>query len=332
LHAVDSLEFDNVDGSGDVSRSNSKSEADSLSDNSGAQADTAVITHERRSQVASELECSQQLSARLESRASAGIEGTVAHIDSDPALPTSGPSTDDTARGGSSEKNEDRNDEETELIEGFFEQEEDDEDYRENIDHPFPNSHVLTDSDAQKASRWKLDYIWHLLKMQQKRYPLLMPTYDEAMSAEQRGGQMTWRDVVETYANESEIGPGKLDPDVRPVALLAGGRLTVRLRRYKAAHHAPNGIVRVFGGAGIKDYDARDAYVEGRMRHWRDATRLRQRAGQAGDLGFVEARRDAFLPSNEDAARAHYGAEYDAAEERKRAAAVAAQIRAEGAP
>jgi hypothetical protein len=164
LNAVDSLEFYNVDGSGDVSRSRGKSEADSHSDNSGAQADAAVITHEKRSQVARELECSQQLSARLETLASANIEGTVAHIDSDPALPTSGPSTDDTARGDSSKKNGDRNDEETDLIQGFLEQEEDDEDDRESIDHPFPNPNVLTDNDAQKASRWKLYYMWHLLK------------------------------------------------------------------------------------------------------------------------------------------------------------------------
>jgi hypothetical protein len=90
-----------------------------------------------------------RLGWRLESRASADIEGTVAHIDSDPALLTSGPSTDDTARGDSSEKNEDRNDEETDLIEGFFEQEEDDEDDRENIDQPVPNPYVLTDSKVQ---------------------------------------------------------------------------------------------------------------------------------------------------------------------------------------
>jgi hypothetical protein len=65
------------------------------------------------------------------------------------------------------------------------------------------------------------------------------------------------------------------------------------------------------------------------MREWRDAKRLRARAGQAGDLGFVEARRDAFLPEDEAAARARFSAQFDAAEERKRAAAVAAQIRAE---
>ena len=161
--AVDSLEFDNDPGhddSGEDPRSSGGSEADSS--NGVAQADTAaVITNDRGSERASESECSRQLSARSQT----DIEGTDSHIDSDPILPQSGQSSDDTAQGKISEQTEDRNDEGTDLADGFFEQEEeDDEDDRENIAHPFPNPVELSESAAQTASRWKLDYIWHLLK------------------------------------------------------------------------------------------------------------------------------------------------------------------------
>ena len=46
---------------------------------------------------------------------------------------------------------------------GYFDAEEDDEEDRENIDHPFPDPVVLSDSQAKKSSRFKLDFIWHLL-------------------------------------------------------------------------------------------------------------------------------------------------------------------------
>jgi len=168
--AVDCPVIDNhdvdpgLDSSGEDPRSSGDSEADSS--NGVAQADTAVITDDRGSQRAIEPECSLQLSARSQS----DIEGIDAHIDSDPILPQSGQSSDDTAQGAISEQNKDRNDEETDLADGFFEPEEEDrgnlndEDDRENIGHPFPNPEALSDSAAQKASRWKLDYIWHLLK------------------------------------------------------------------------------------------------------------------------------------------------------------------------
>jgi hypothetical protein len=85
---------------------------------------------------------------------------------------------------------------------------------------------------------------------------------------------MTWHEVVRTFANESEIGRGNklLDPEVRPSNPLLGD-------------------------------SAIQAYVEDHLRHWRDLTCLRQRAGE-GDLGFVGARRDAFLASSEEEARA----------------------------
>ncbi len=131
--------------------------------------------------------------------------------------------------------------------------------------------------------------------MQREGNPLLVPTYDEVVRADLSPMHMSWAHVLRTFAKESEIRPGKLNPDVRPVALLAGGRLTVRLRRHKGSH-APKGIVHVFRDARLEGYSARDAHVESHLRDWRVATHLRQRGGQAADLGFVGARRDASLP------------------------------------
>jgi hypothetical protein len=75
---------------------------------------------------------------------------------------------------------------------------------------------------------------------------LLNPTYDEAHAAEPNDcPQMTWEAVVFRFAKPSEIGKDKLyDPFVRPIALVAGGRLTVHLRRYKGSH-AEKGLIRV---------------------------------------------------------------------------------------
>jgi hypothetical protein len=182
--AVNSLGLDNVDpmdvtamakirdygcdGNGEDPSSSASPETDRGNHDGGVQADTAVITNDRGSPGASELEYSLQLSPRLESRTSAGIEGTDERIDSDPTLPQSGQSTDDTERGKSSKQDEDSSDQETDLPCGYFEQsEEDDEDVCKNIDHPFPNPRELSASDASKASRWALDYIWYLVKNKQ---------------------------------------------------------------------------------------------------------------------------------------------------------------------
>jgi hypothetical protein len=143
-----------------------------------------------------------------------------------------------------------------------------------------------------------------------------------------RGGARRTDDLARGCAHVCERERGRprqqaSRPRGAPVALLAGGRLTVRLRQYKGSH-TPKGMVRVFAdpllgysalrcwatarsAAGLQrdpllGYSARQAYVEDHLRHWRDLTRLRQRAGE-GDLGFVGARRDAFLASSEDEAR-----------------------------
>jgi hypothetical protein len=150
----------------------------------------------------------------------------------------------------------------------------------------------------------------------QKGNTLLKSTYDEAHEAEPYGGpMMSWKAVVTQYANPSEIGRDKLYyPDVRPVALVAVGRLTVRLRRYKASH-AERGFIRVVADERL-GYDPRTAYVESHMRKWLRAMHARKR--QAGALGFVDARcGEASLPPTEDAARAHFHDKYTEVRERQ---------------
>jgi hypothetical protein len=147
---------------------------------------------------------------------------------------------------------------------------------------------------------------------------LLNPTYDEAHAAEPNDcPQMTWEAVVFRFAKPSEIGKDKLyDPFVRPVALVAGGRLTVRRRRYKGGSQPERGFIRVVADERF-GYDARAAYVERRMREWRHAMHARDRRPEA--LGYVDARPgdDAFQPQTEGAASARFHEEYSKIRDRK---------------
>ena len=52
----------------------------------------------------------------------------------------------------------------SDLPDGFFSSNSDDEENNGEISHPFPNPRILTKLEAKKASPWKLDFIWHLLK------------------------------------------------------------------------------------------------------------------------------------------------------------------------
>jgi hypothetical protein len=115
---------------------------------------------------------------------------------------------------------------------------------------------------------------------------LLNPTFEEAHAAEPYEviPRMTWEAVVTLFANPSEIGRNKLyDPLVRPIALVAGGRLTVHRRRYKGGSHPDKGFIRVVADERF-GYDARAAYVEARMREWR--TVMRTRTLQPDALGY----------------------------------------------
>lgn len=135
--------------------------------NGGALTGIAVNTDDERSQQSPQRLKSSANSNILELK-QASIEENDAPVNSDPdfKLAPSSQSRDDAAPQKSSEQNADSSDEATDLPTGFFEDpdEQDDEAGPENIDHPFPNPTVLSDEDAKKASRWKLDYIWHLLK------------------------------------------------------------------------------------------------------------------------------------------------------------------------
>ena len=107
---------------------------------------------------------------------------------------------------------------------------------------------------------------------------------------------MTWEAVVTAFAKPSERGSDKLyDPLVRPIALVAGGRLTVRWRRYKGGSNPEKGYIRVVADERF-GYDARAAYVEARMREWRKV--MHARTQQPDALGYVDARRGdaAFQP------------------------------------
>jgi hypothetical protein len=106
---------------------------------------------------------------------------------------------------------------------------------------------------------------------------LLNPTYEEAHAAEPYEVLpcITWEAVVTLFANQSEIGSDKLyDPYVCPIALVTGGRLTVRRRLYEGGSHPDKGFIRVVADERF-GYDARAAYVEARMREWRNAMHAR---------------------------------------------------------
>jgi hypothetical protein len=103
---------------------------------------------------------------------------------------------------------------------------------------------------------------------------------------------------------------------VRPVALVAGGRLTVRRGRYKGGSHPDKGFIRVVTDERF-GYDAGAAYVEARMREWR--TVMRARTLQPDALGYVDARRcdAAFQPQTEDAAFDHFHDQYSEVRDQK---------------
>jgi hypothetical protein len=73
-------------------------------------------------------------------------------------------------------------------------------------------------------------------------------------------------------------------------------------------------------------YDARAAYVEARMREWRNTMHARTKRPEA--LGYVDARRgDAvFQPQTEDAAFEHFHDEYSEVRDRKLARENLAEI------
>jgi hypothetical protein len=157
---------------------------------------------------------------------------------------------------------------------------------------------------------------------------LLNPTFEEAHAAEPYKviPRMTWEAVVTLFANPSEIGRNKLyDPLVRPIALVAGGRLTVHRRRYKGGSHPDKGFIRVVADERF-GYDARAAYVEARMREWQ--TVMRTRTLQPDALGYVDARRgDAALqPQTVDAAFDHFHDHYSEVRYRKLARENLAEI------
>jgi hypothetical protein len=103
---------------------------------------------------------------------------------------------------------------------------------------------------------------------------------------------------------------------VRPVALVAGGRLTVRRRRYKGGSHPDKGFIRVVADERF-GYDARAAFVEARMRDWR--TVMRARTLQPDALSYVDARRGdaAFQLQTEDTAFDHFHRRYSEVRDQK---------------
>lgn len=106
-------------------------------------------------------------SSRLEvSSVSKGIETTENHGCSSLAIHDSGAHVNEELaqrQHCTDDANHDDSDLFTDLPDGCFDSEEDEKEEGE-IAHPFPDPKVLTAPQAQKASRWKLDYIWYLLK------------------------------------------------------------------------------------------------------------------------------------------------------------------------
>ena len=116
----------------------------------------------------------------------------------------------------------------------------------------------------------------------------LEPTFDEVEAAN-LGGMRTWSDVVNTFLNSSEIGheKGQWDPNIRPINLLLGGIITVRLRKYKGSH-VDKGIIRVFADPRL-GFDPIHASMEIGAAAWRREMHRRERE-DIGALGVVDAR------------------------------------------
>jgi hypothetical protein len=116
----------------------------------------------------------------------------------------------------------------------------------------------------------------------------LEPTFDEVEAAN-LGGMRTWSDVVTTFLNGSEIGNerGQWNPNIRPINLLLGGIITVRLRKYKTSH-PDKGIIRVFADPRL-GFDPIQASMERGAAAWRREMHRRERE-EIGALGVVDAR------------------------------------------
>jgi hypothetical protein len=132
----------------------------------------------------------------------------------------------------------------------------------------------------------------------------LEPTFDEVEAAN-LGGMRTWSDVVNTFLNASEIGneKGQWDPNIRPINLLLGGIITVRLRKYKTSH-PDKGIIRVLADPRL-GFDPIHAHMERGALAWRREMHRRERE-DIGALGVVDARatfEDRNFPRSELEAR-----------------------------
>ena len=128
----------------------------------------------------------------------------------------------------------------------------------------------------------------------------LEPTFDEVEAAN-LGGMRTWSDVVTTFLNGSEIGNerGQWNPNIRPINLLLGGIITVRLRKYKTSH-PDKGIIRVFADPRL-GFDPIQASMERGAAAWRREMHRRERE-EIGALGVVDARatfEDRHFPRSE---------------------------------
>ena len=128
----------------------------------------------------------------------------------------------------------------------------------------------------------------------------LEPTLDEVEAAN-LGGMRTWSDVVTTFLNASEIGNerGQWNPNIRPINLLLGGIITVRLRKYKTSH-PDKGIIRVFADPRL-GFDPVHANMERGAAAWRREMHRRERE-EIGALGVVDARatfEDRHFPRSE---------------------------------
>jgi hypothetical protein len=132
----------------------------------------------------------------------------------------------------------------------------------------------------------------------------LEPTFNEVEAAN-LGRMRTWSDVVNTFLNNSEISneKGQWDPNIRPINLLLGGIITVRLRKYKGSH-VDKGIIRVFADPRL-GFDPIHASMEHGAAAWRREMHRRERE-DIGALGVVDARatfEDRNFPRSELEAR-----------------------------
>jgi hypothetical protein len=148
----------------------------------------------------------------------------------------------------------------------------------------------------------------------QKGKTLLNPTYDEAHDVEPYDGpMMSWQAVVTHFANPSEIGRdnNKLyDPDMRHVALVAGGRLTEIRDRRGTVLPASRAMQRLW-------HRDREAFPEGTA-----FKALGELAGDAGWSRRAAAGLRAHLHRADEELRRLRSLEMEAASEKRRQAAI----------